>query len=34
MAPAHSTPEQFRELMAKDAARWAEVIKAQNITAD
>ena len=34
MVPAHSTPEQFRALMTKDAARWAELIKAQNITAD
>ena len=34
MSPAHSTPEQFRTLMAKDAARWADVIKAQNITAE
>ena len=34
MTPAHGTPEQFRELMTKDAARWAEVIKAQNITAE
>jgi len=34
MVPAHSTPEQFRALMAKDATRWAELIKAQNITAD
>jgi tripartite-type tricarboxylate transporter receptor subunit TctC len=34
MTPAHGTPEQFRELMTKDAARWADVIKAQNITAD
>ena len=34
MVPTHSTPEQFRTLMAKDAARWASLIKAQNITAD
>jgi tripartite-type tricarboxylate transporter receptor subunit TctC len=34
MAPAHSTPEQFRALMARDAERWAEVVKAQGITAD
>ena len=34
MVPAHSTPEQFRALMAKDATRWADSIKAQNITAD
>jgi len=34
MVPAHSTPEQFGALMAKDAERWAQVIKAQNITAE
>ena len=34
MTPAHSTPEAFRKLMAKDAARWADLIKAQNIVAD
>ena len=34
MTPAHSTPEQFGTLMSKDANRWAEVIKAQGITAD
>ena len=34
MVPAHSTPEQLSALMTKDAARWAELIKAQNITAD
>ena len=34
MVPAHGTPEQFRALMTKDAARWAELIKAQHITAD
>jgi tripartite-type tricarboxylate transporter receptor subunit TctC len=33
MIPAHSTPEEFRALMFKDAQRWAAVIKAQNITA-
>jgi tripartite-type tricarboxylate transporter receptor subunit TctC len=34
MVPAHSTPEAFRALMVKDAARWAEVVKSQNISAD
>ena len=34
MVPAHSTPEQFQALMAKDAARWADLIKARNITAE
>jgi tripartite-type tricarboxylate transporter receptor subunit TctC len=34
MSPAHSTPDEFRALMAKDAQRWAEVVKAQGITAE
>jgi len=34
MVPAHSTPEHFRTLMANDAARWANLIKARQITAD
>jgi tripartite-type tricarboxylate transporter receptor subunit TctC len=34
MTPAHSTPEQFRVLIEKDALRWAKVIQAQGITAD
>jgi tripartite-type tricarboxylate transporter receptor subunit TctC len=34
MVPAHGTPEQLRALMAKDAARWAEVIRTQGITAE
>ncbi len=34
MVPAHSTPEEFRALMVKDTARWAELIKVQKITAD
>ena len=34
MTSAHSTPEEFRKLMADDAARWADLIKAQNIVAD
>lgn len=34
MTPEHSTPEVFRQLMAADAKRWAELIKAQGITAE
>lgn len=34
MTPAHSSPEEFRQLMAADAKRWADVIKAQGITAE
>jgi tripartite-type tricarboxylate transporter receptor subunit TctC len=34
MVPAHSTPEEFRAVMQKDATRWAELIKARNITPD
>ena len=34
MTPAASTPAEFRALMAADAARWADVIKRQNISAD
>lgn len=34
MTPAHSTPQAFGQLIAKDAKRWAEVIKTQGITAD
>ena len=34
MVPAHSSPEEFRALMTKDATRWADLIKAQNITAE
>jgi len=34
MTPAHSTPEAFQHLMATDARRWADLIKAQGITAD
>lgn len=33
MTPAYSTPEAFRQLMAADAKRWADLIKAQGITA-
>lgn len=34
MDPASSTPEAFRNLVARDAQRWATLIKTQNITAD
>jgi tripartite-type tricarboxylate transporter receptor subunit TctC len=34
MSPAHGTPEEFQRLMERDAARWADLIKAQGITAD
>jgi tripartite-type tricarboxylate transporter receptor subunit TctC len=34
MTPAHSTPEVFAQLMERDAKRWADLIKAQGITAD
>ena len=34
MTPAHSTPEAFGQLMAADAKRWADLIKAQGITAE
>ncbi|HSV54709.1 MAG TPA: tripartite tricarboxylate transporter substrate-binding protein, partial [Burkholderiaceae bacterium] len=34
MDPASSTPEDFQRLVEKDAARWAQLIKAQNITAE
>ena len=34
MTPEHSTPEAFRQVMAADARRWFELIKAQGITAD
>ncbi len=34
MTPEHSTPEAFRQLMAADAKRWADLIKAQRITAE
>lgn len=33
MTPVHSTPEEFGQLMAADAKRWADLIKAQGITA-
>jgi tripartite-type tricarboxylate transporter receptor subunit TctC len=34
MQPTHSTPEEFRQLIAADTKRWSELIKAQGITAD
>lgn len=34
MVPAHGTPEEFGALIARDAARWAALIKAQGIQAD
>ncbi len=34
MTPAHSSVEEFRSLIERDAQRWAQVIKAQGIQAD
>jgi tripartite-type tricarboxylate transporter receptor subunit TctC len=34
MTPAHSSPQEFAALIERDAQRWAQVIKAQRITAD
>lgn len=34
MTPSHSTPEAFQQLMVADAKRWADLIKAQGITAE
>jgi len=34
MDPASSSPEEFKVLVEKDAVRWAQLIKAQNITAE
>jgi tripartite-type tricarboxylate transporter receptor subunit TctC len=34
MDPAASSPEEFSRLVAQDAQRWAELIKARNITAE
>ena len=31
-APIGSTPEQFRKMMEDESKRWAEVVKAANIT--
>jgi tripartite-type tricarboxylate transporter receptor subunit TctC len=32
VAPAHVAPEKFRELIASDQARWADIVKAAGIT--
>ena len=34
MTPEHSSPDAFRQVMAADAKRWADLIKAQGITAE
>ena len=34
MDPASSTPDEFKALVEKDAVRWAQLIKTQNITAE
>ncbi|KRC14665.1 tripartite tricarboxylate transporter substrate binding protein [Acidovorax sp. Root217] len=34
MTPTHSTPDAFKKLIAADAKRWADLIKAQGITAE
>jgi tripartite-type tricarboxylate transporter receptor subunit TctC len=34
MTPAHSSPQEFGALIERDAQRWAQVIKAQRISAD
>ena len=34
MTPASSTPEAFKQIMVADAKRWADLIKAQGITAE
>jgi len=34
MTPAHSSAQEFSVLIERDAARWAQVIKAQRIRAD
>jgi tripartite-type tricarboxylate transporter receptor subunit TctC len=34
MSPAHSSADEFRSLLARDAERWAQVVKAQAIQAD
>lgn len=34
MSPAHSSADEFRALIARDAERWAQVVKAQAIQAD
>jgi tripartite-type tricarboxylate transporter receptor subunit TctC len=32
--PAHSTPEEYRKRLARDVARWIEVVKRGNIKVD
>ena len=34
MTPESSTPDAFRQLMVADAKRWADLIRAQGITAE
>jgi tripartite-type tricarboxylate transporter receptor subunit TctC len=34
MTPQHGSPEEFRQLIERDAVRWERLIKAQNIRAD
>ena len=34
MDPASSTPDEFRQLVERDAVRWAQLIQSQRITAD
>ena len=34
MVPATATPDEFGALIKKDAARWAEVVRRGNITAE
>ena len=34
MDPASSSPEEFQRLVEKDARRWAQLIKTQNISAE
>jgi tripartite-type tricarboxylate transporter receptor subunit TctC len=34
MTPSHSSPQEFATLIERDAQRWAQVIKAQRISAD
>lgn len=34
MTPAHSSPDAFQKLVTADAKRWADLIKAQGITAE
>jgi tripartite-type tricarboxylate transporter receptor subunit TctC len=34
MDPSHSTPQEFGELVRRDAQRWADLIRVQNIKAE